>query len=261
MTIRSFFDQLNNQISISYPPQRIVSLVPSQTELLADLGLEQQVIGITKFCTHPSNWAQTKTIVGGTKNFKFEVIDELKPDIIIGNKEENYVEGIAQLRKNYPVWLSDVVTLADAYSMISSLGEITNTIAKADYIRNQIGERFHSVKKRAPNSVLYLIWKKPWMAAASGTFINSMLSMLNLKNAIGNFQRYPQLSEEQIMNLKPDFIFLSSEPYPFREKHVEELTKISPCSRVLLVDGEMFSWYGSRLLKAPEYFNRLNLEA
>ena len=259
MTTRSFFDQLNNQVSITYPPQRIVSLVPSQTELLFDLGLDKQVLGITKFCVHPPNWLQSKTIIGGTKNFRFDVIDELNPDLIIGNKEENYIEGIKQLKKKFAVWLSDIVTLTDAYSMISSLGEITGTEASALHIRDQIEKRFHSVRKQSPKSVLYLIWKKPWMAAAPGTFIHSMLTMLNLKNAIENLSRYPQLSEEQIAGLRPDLIFLSSEPYPFQKQHVEELAKICPSSRVMLVDGEMFSWYGSRLLKAPEYFNRLSL--
>ena len=260
MTIQSFFDQLGNQVSFTYPAERIVSLVPSQTELLADLGLERQVVGITKFCVHPSGWLRTKIIIGGTKNFQFDVIDDLKPDLIIGNKEENYLEGITRLKQKYPIWLSDIVTLPDAYSMITSMGELTNTETKAHLIRDQIAERLQSVKKRSANSVLYLIWRNPWMAAGSDTFINSMLTMLNLKNALENVARYPQLSKEQIADLRPDFIFLSSEPYPFREKHIEELKKISPLSRVILVDGEMFSWYGSRLLKAADYFNLLNLE-
>ena len=259
MTIRSFFDQLGSQVLFTYPPERIVSLVPSQTELLADLGLERQVVGITKFCVHPSAWLRTKTIIGGTKNFQFDVIDDLKPDLIIGNKEENYVEGVTRLKQKYPVWLSDIITLSDAYSMISALGELTNTETKARLIKDQIAERLQSVKKRSANSVLYLIWRNPWMAAGSDTFINSMLTMLNLKNALENITRYPQLSMEQIADLRPDYIFLSSEPYPFREKHVDELKKISPLSRILLVDGEMFSWYGSRLIEAADYFNRLSL--
>ena len=260
MAIRSFFDQIGSQVSFTYPPERIVSLVPSQTELLADLGLESQIVGVTKFCIHPNGLQQTKTIIGGTKNFLFDVIDDLKPDLIIGNKEENYIEGIEKLKKKYAVWLSDVVTLSDAYSMISSLGKLTNTEEKALLIRNEITERLQSVKRKPACSVLYLIWRKPWMAVASATFINSILTMLNLKNVLENATRYPQLSTEQIAELRPDLIFLSSEPYPFREEHVNELKKISPSSRIILVDGEMFSWYGSRLLKAADYFNRLSLD-
>jgi ABC-type Fe3+-hydroxamate transport system substrate-binding protein len=259
MTIQSFFDQLGNEVSYQYPPKRIISLVPSQTELLADLGLEQQVIGITKFCVHPSRWRRTKTIIGGTKNFQFDIIDALNPDLIIGNKEENYIEGIARLRQRYPVWLSDIVTLHDVYSMITSVGAMTGAETQANLIAYDIEERMRTLKKNSAQTVLYLIWRKPWMAAGSGTFIDSMLSILNLKNAMKNFPRYPELTTEQIALLKPDLIFLSSEPYPFHEKHIEELKEINESSRVILVDGEMFSWYGSRLLKAAEYFNLLNL--
>ena len=259
MTIQSFFDQLGNEVSYQYPPKRIISLVPSQTELLADLGLEHQVVGITKFCVHPSQWRRTKTIIGGTKNFQFDIIDALKPDLIIGNKEENYIDGITRLKQRYPVWLSDVLTLHDAYSMITSLGAMTDTETQANLIAYDIEERMRTVAKKSAQSILYLIWRKPWMAAGSGTFIDSMLNMLNLKNAMANFPRYPELSAEQIAFLKPDLIFLSSEPYPFREKHIDELRQINESARVILVDGEMFSWYGSRLLKAAEYFNRLVL--
>jgi ABC-type Fe3+-hydroxamate transport system substrate-binding protein len=259
MTVRSFFDQLGNQVSLKYPPERIVSLVPSQTELLADLGLEKQVVGITKFCVHPSGWLRTKTIIGGTKNFQFDIIDDLKPDLIIGNKEENYLEGITRLKEKYSVWLSDIVSLTDAYSMISSLGKLTNTESKARQIIDQITRRLQTLEKKSANSVLYLIWRNPWMAAGPDTFINSMLTMLNLKNVLENVTRYPQLSMEQISDLRPDYIFLSTEPFPFREKHIDELKKICPTSRIILVDGEMFSWYGSRLIKAADYFNHLSL--
>lgn len=259
MTTLSFFDQLGNKVSLTHPPERIVSLVPSQTELLADLGLERQVVGITKFCVHPSGWLRTKIVIGGTKNFHLDIINELAPDLIIGNKEENYIEGITLLKQKYPVWLSDVVTLDNAYSMISSLGELTGTEAKAGHIKDQIRERLQRVKKKSANSVLYLIWRKPWIAAGAETFINSMLGFLNLENVLKNVPRYPELSDVQIGEFRPDFIFLSSEPYPFREKHIDELKKISPASRVMLVDGEMFSWYGTRLLKAADYFDNLTL--
>lgn len=257
MTTKSFIDQLGNEISLTHPPDKIVSLVPSQTELLADLGLDQQIVGITKFCIHPKDWLQTKAIIGGTKEFHFEKIDALKPDLIIGNKEENYVDGIDRLRKKYPVWLSNVVTLEDAIAMILTLGSITNAELNAKSITTEIATRFQTIKKRSFQSVLYLIWRKPWMAAGSETFIHSMLTEMNLRNAMENHSRYPEVTSEQIAHLKPDLIFLSSEPYPFSLKHIDELRQITPASKILLVDGEMFSWYGSRLLKSAEYFNQL----
>ncbi|MBL0743250.1 ABC transporter substrate-binding protein [Chryseolinea lacunae] len=253
----TFFDQRHKIISFSFPPRKIISLVPSQTELLADLGLHDEVVGITKFCVHPAAWHNSKTHIGGTKNFNFDVIDRLQPDLIIGNKEENYREGIEVLEEKYPVWISDIVSLDDARVMMRSIGEITDRPSRALEIVKGVNEAFAQVKKYDNASVLYLIWKKPWMAAGSNTFIHEMLTTLGFTNSAELLPRYPVLSSEEIRELKPDFIFLSSEPYPFQEKHIDELRQLCPASNILLVDGEMFSWYGSRLLKAPAYFNQL----
>lgn len=255
--VEQFTDQLNRTISIRYPPRRIVSLVPSQTELLFDLGLDEQLVGTTKFCVHPSGKVKTKTKVGGTKNFRVDVIQDLKPDLIIGNKEENYKEGIRLLEKDFPVWMSDIVTLTDALQMISSVGELTGTEVVAGQLINKIRNSFAVIRKAAPQKVLYLIWKKPWMAAGTDTFIHSMLTEIGLTNALHQ-KRYPELTEEQLKQLAPDVIFLSSEPYPFKPPHIAELKELLPNSNIQLVDGEMFSWYGSRLLKAPNYFKNLN---
>lgn len=257
--MRQFTDQLNNRIQVNYPPRRIVSLVPSQTELLFDLGLDEQIVGITKFCIHPFTKVKTKTKVGGTKNFRVDIIQDLKPDLIIGNKEENYEEGIRLLEKDFPVWMSDIVTLHDALQMISSLGELTRTEMSASSLINKINDSFATIRKAAPAKVLYLIWKKPWMAVGTDTFIHSMLTEIGLTNVISK-SRYPELTDEQLIQLDPGVIFLSSEPYPFKPTHIAELKELLPNSNIQLVDGEMFSWYGSRLLKAPHYFNTLKLE-
>src|ERR1700741_3198050 len=108
-----FIDQTGRKISIPQIPQRIISLVPSQTELLFDLGLDKEVVGITKFCVHPPEWFQTKTRVGGTKQLKIDLIKQLQPDLIIANKEENVKEQIEELEKHFPVWISDVNNLED----------------------------------------------------------------------------------------------------------------------------------------------------
>lgn len=259
MTFRSFTDQTSNSIILTGTPKRIVSLVPSQTELLADLGLDSQVVGITQYCVHPTHWRSEKMIVGGTKNFDTEAIASLKPDLILANKEENSQVGIEFLKEKFPVWISDIFTLDDALFMIRKVGEMTGMALKANEIICRVTAEFTSVKKSEGQRVLYLIWRKPWMAAGQKTFINAMLKSLGLQNCLSPFTRYPVLSEEMIGELKPDLILLSSEPYPFREKHSVGLKNISPESLVLLVDGEMFSWYGSRLMKAPDYFNSLPL--
>lgn len=257
MSLIYFTDQLGNSIRIPFPPQRIISLVPSQTELLADLGLEDRVVGITKFCIHPERWRKTKTIIGGTKKFNFDLIRSLTPDLLIGNKEENYQEGIDILSRQYPVWMSDIVTLPDALSMIRNMGQITNTSFKADKIADDIESSFANLSKLPPLRTLYLIWKSPWMAAAPGTFIHEMMRMAGLENCFTNQTRYPELNTEQLVRLNPELILLSSEPYPFQEKHNTELQQLCPNARILLVDGEMFSWYGSRLLKFTAYLQSL----
>lgn len=252
-----FTDQLGNEVSVSFPPQRIVSLVPSQTELLFDLALNDRVVGITKFCIHPENWRKSKTIIGGTKNFDFERIRSLEPDLIIGNKEENYAEGIQTLSAQFPVWMSDIVTLSDALKMIQKIGEITNTSFKSEKIVADIHASFANLKKLQSLKTLYLIWKNPWMAAAPGTFIHEMMRLSGLENVFDKQTRYPELNTEQIQRLNPELILLSSEPFPFKEKHIEELQQLCPNAKIMLVDGEMFSWYGSRLLKFTAYLDNL----
>ncbi len=251
---------MGREVTIHFPPKRIVSLVPSQTELLFDLGLDLETVGVTRFCIHPEESVSKTKIIGGTKKFNFEIIDELKPDLIIGNKEENYREGIEVLMRKYPVWMSDIVTFKDALTMIQWVGELTDRKSKAIHLIDSIEQEFEGIKPHSEKSVLYLIWRKPWMAAGTGTFIDSMLKCIGLQNALHDTRRYPELTRDQIRKLKPDFIFLSTEPYPFTEKHIEELRTISDESTIIIVDGEMFSWYGSRLLKAPRYFNQLILQ-
>jgi len=239
-------------------PQRIVSLVPSQTELLFDLGLGERVVGITKFCIHPKEWFKGKARVGGTKNFSLEAIDQLNPDLVMGNKEENDEERIIQLSKKYPVWMSDIVDLPSAMGMIAQVGGIVDASGRADQLIQEIESRFKSIKKFERQKTLYLIWRKPWMAAGKNTFIDAMLSKVGLTNGV-EAGRYPELTIEQIKDLSPELILLSSEPYPFKEKHIHELSVLLPTAKIVLVDGEMFSWYGSRLLKAPDYFSSLML--
>lgn len=251
-------DQLGRSIEITDPPQRIISLVPSQTELLFDLGVGDRVAGITKFCIHPSDWFKTKTKVGGTKKIHFEIIDQLQPDLIIGNKEENEETQIKQLYKKYPVWMSDIVDWSSAMQMIARVGDLVGESAKSESIVHKIEEGFKNVRRFSPRKTLYLIWKNPWMAAGKNTFIDTMLGKIGLVNSMAE-ERYPELTLERMRELSPELILLSSEPYPFKEKHIEELQQIVPDAKILLVDGEMFSWYGSRLLKAPGYFSSLPL--
>jgi ABC-type Fe3+-hydroxamate transport system substrate-binding protein len=254
-----FVDQLSNEVVLNDYPVRIVSLVPSQTELLFDLELDEEVVGITRFCVHPSGWKNRKSIVGGTKNFDVEKIKSLQPDLIIGNKEENYREGIETLKKIFPVWMSDIYTFSQAIQTIYEIGALCNRRQQAQTLAEEIlwHKQNFSTNAFKGKSVAYFIWKNPYMVAGANTFIHSMLSEIGLKNVFEQYNRYPPWNSEELKQFSPDWVFLSSEPYRFGKKHLEEFSEIFPASKVLLVDGEMFSWYGSRLKYAFSYFQQL----
>ncbi len=249
---------MGRRVVVPYPPQRIVSLVPSQTELLHDLGLGKKVVGVTKFCLHPADARQQATVIGGTKNFDFEKLTALKPDLIIGNKEENYQEGIEQLAALYPVWLSDISTLTDALRMIRQVGVLVGAKAKADQMAAAIEHSFAQLSPLSEAvSAAYFIWRKPYMAAAADTFIDDMLTQAGFTNVFAPQQRYPEISAEQLAAAAPRVVLLSSEPYPFADKHIAEFLAICPSAQIRIVDGELFSWYGSRLQHSVAYFAAL----
>jgi len=257
-----FHDQLNREVNLPAAPKRIVSVVPSQTELLFYLGLDAEVVGITKFCVHPADKFKTLIEVGGTKQLHIDQIKALQPDLIIANKEENDRFQVEELMSICPVWISNIHDLDSALEMIRSVGAITDRLAEANALCTDIVTSFHSLTLPAVNlRVAYLIWRKPYMAAGVDTFINDMLQKCGLMNVF-KVNRYPEISAADLLAAKPNVIFLSSEPYPFRQKHIDEFKELLPKARVILVDGELFSWYGSRLLYAPAYFKELmnNLE-
>lgn len=256
-------DQMGRTVHGPVRPQRIVSLVPSQTELLFDLQLAGRIVGRTRFCVHPAGQVQGVTVVGGTKQFRFDVIDRLQPDLIIGNKEENYPEGILRLAQTYPVWMSDVITLADALAMIRAVGRLVGRTEQADALAADIAARLDALPAVHPAlRVAYLIWQKPFMAAGAGTFIDALLARCGLHNVFDQPARgrYPSVTLDDLAAARPDVVFLSSEPFPFREQHARALRAQLPAAVIRLVDGEMFSWYGSRLRLAADYLAHLVAE-
>lgn len=258
---RSFTDQLGRTIVVDYPPRLIVSLVPSQTELLFDLGLDDEIVGVTKFCVHPMEKITSRTKIGGTKNLNIDRIRALKPDLIIGNKEENEKEQIEELMAEFPVWISDIASLEDAKKAISAIGGLINRVPEAAYLNHLIHVGFAdlhtlAIQKNIHKKVAYLIWQNPIVLTGKDTFISDILTIIGLTNVI-DICRYPIITPEELTLLKPDFIFLSSEPYPFKETHVATFARQFPEAKVMLVDGEVFSWYGSRLVKAVQYLFQL----
>lgn len=234
---------------------RIISLVPSQTELLYTLGLEDEVVGITKFCIHPASWFRTKTHVGGTKNIHSKIIDTLKPDLILANKEENDKTQVEDLASRYTVWTSDIQTLSNALDMIRTVGSLTDRTQPARTLTDEIERRFAALKPTKGPRAAYLIWREPYMAAGGDTFIHDMLQYCGYTNIFASQTRYPTTTLEDLTGCET--LLLSSEPYPFSEKHIPEIRQQLPNVPIRLVDGQLFSWYGSRLLEAPAYFASL----
>ena len=255
-----FKDQLNRVFELSSTPKRIISLVPSQTELICDLDLESSLVGVTKFCVHPNHIKKSKTVVGGTKQIKLEKIKELKPDIILCNKEENTKEIVEACEQICAVHVSDIKTTHDCLEMIQQYGLLFNSELEASEIIKAIQNEIKAFSTYISNlpklKVAYFIWRNPWMVAGKSTFIDYVLKLNNFDNVFSSIERYPEVILKELPEL--DLVLLSSEPYPFKNKHIREVASMLPKNvKVKLVDGEMFSWYGSRLLKAFNYFKRL----
>ena len=247
--------QGNRWISLNdNPPCRIISLVPSLTELLYYLGLGKYVVGITRFCVLPETKITKPKIIGGTKNPKIDSIRLLNPDFIIASKEENRYSDIHEMQEGTAVWVTDIATIEDNIEVINSLLALFDI--QSDY--KSIVQNFTRLYTQGAilrnKRVLYLIWKEPYMTVGGDTFIHEMIHHAGFENVTSVLERYPVLSKEEIISLCPDYIFLSTEPYPFKQSHLQEFATIFPDSKIILVDGQMFSWYGIRPLFAMEYF-------
>lgn len=243
-------------------PLRIVSLVPSITELLFSLGLDEDVVGITKFCVHPQQWFNTKPRIGGTKNVDIEKIKQLQPTLVIANKEENVKEQVEALQTFSTVLITDVNDVQTALEMILTVGKLTNTNEQAIAITQQIETGFTALKLTSVSEkvlrVAYLIWKNPYMSVGGDTFIHDILQHCGCSNIFEDKKRYPATTIDEIRALHPHYVLLSSEPFPFKQKDINELQLQLPDCKIILVDGEMFSWYGSRLIQAAAYLAKLS---
>ncbi|NOT36410.1 MAG: ABC transporter substrate-binding protein [Saprospiraceae bacterium] len=251
-------DQLGRTLYFENFPQRIISTVPSVSELLYDLGLEQKVVGITKFCIHPAHWLSQKKIIGGTKNLRFDAIESLSPDLIIANKEENTEAEIHYLMSKHKVWVSDINNLIEAEEFILEMGRILDSKLNSDLLFSTIQKSRQSFQKLVSDvtkeiRVCYLIWRNPYMAVGAETYIHSMIKECGFINVFEDKNRYPEVTLEDILERNPDWVFLSSEPYPFKEIHLNEFGRL----KAILVDGEAFSWYGSHIIRSFYYFCNL----
>ncbi|MGH1515994.1 ABC transporter substrate-binding protein [Chryseobacterium sp. JK1] len=238
---------------------KIVSLVPSITEALFDLGLtENEVIGRTKFCIHPQDKVKKVTIIGGTKNINIEKIKALQPDLILANKEENIKEQVEALMEDCKVIVTNVETIEDNYYLLKNLGNLLGKEERAQIFNLKIYEILNQTKIENTIKVAYLIWNNPYMTIGADTFIHRILSEIGFENIFKNKTRYPVITTEDLS--EADIIMLSSEPFPFKEKHIAELKTVYPEKKIMIVDGEAFSWYGTHIAKCEDYFKEMLAE-
>jgi ABC-type Fe3+-hydroxamate transport system substrate-binding protein len=244
-----FIDQIGNKLQLSTYPKRIISLVPSITELLFDLGLDEDIVGITQYCILPAEKVLSRVKVGGVQQLDFQRIMGLKPDLLIGSKEENSREEIGYLQQHYPVWISNVTTLDDLIDMNQNIGQVVNRSAAAARINQEIRTALDTMPAYPGIKVAYLIWNGPLMVAGGDTFINTMLEFCGFENIFCHLARYPQITLKDLSDA--EVIFLSSEPYPFSEDDLDFFRAKFPNQKVIPVDGLVFSWYGSHPRNLP----------
>ncbi len=249
-------DQTGFQLSFNKPPQKIISLVPSISETFAHVGLQKSLVGITKFCIHPHELYTGVKKIGGTKNPKVHQMKLLQPDFIIANKEENKEEDITILREMTQVYVSDISTINHLIAFFNDMEAIFQNGNFACLIPHL--EKIASFEETMKLNVCYLIWKNPWMTVGNDTFIHFMLHKFGFNNIFKNQTRYPIVSLDDIRALKPDVVFLSSEPYPFKKSELQHISQILPECKVVFINGEMCSWYGTRLFQATHYLRGLH---
>ncbi len=251
---KEIIDHIGRTVTYSFPPKRIVSLCPGITETLFALNLENEIVGRTRFCIFPKGTVEKVPAVAGTKDIQLDAIHAVHPDLIIVEKEENTKEIVDVLEKHYPVFVAEVQSVDEAYRMIQDMGQLTDRLQQANALVNDIKGQFNSLPSYANKRISYVIWRKPYMVVGNDTYIQSLLSRMGFINPFASFEgRYPVVTEDDFKNAQLDYVFLASEPYPYKDKHKEEFQKIMPKTVPLIVDGEMF-WYGAKMLESIHYF-------
>jgi iron complex transport system substrate-binding protein len=251
-------DARGREVCLSAPPRRIVSLVPSTTETLFALGLGERVVGVTRFCVHPAALLKDRVKVGGTKDLELARLEALDPDLVVGNVEENTPAMFEEIEARWPLYAAMPRTVDEALADLEGMGGLLGAGEAAASHRARIEAARARLREAAAGrrwGFTYLIWRRPWMAASGDTFISAMLSEAGGVNAFADHpRRYFELSPEEMRGLA----LLSSEPFPFADKHRRELAEAGiPLERSALIDGEYCSWHGVRMAAAFDYLRGL----
>lgn len=254
-------DQVGEDVEVPARAGRIVSLCPSTTETLFALGAGGRVVGRTDYCCEPADEVESVATVGGTKTIRIERVERVQPDLILAVKEENDREQVEALRARWPVVVLDPVDVDSAIDGIECTGTAIGQAEDGREMADEIRRQFAELPDAAGIRVAYLIWRKPWMVAGPGTYIDDLLTRLGFVNVAGGLPakegRYPALDATRLKELRPAFLLASSEPFPFSDKHIPELREAVPSAEPVLVDGQAFSWHGSRMRHATGVFREL----
>lgn len=260
MTPAARVDASGVALELAAPPQRIVSLIPSTTELLCALGLAEALVGVTVYCVEPRDIVRGKTRVGGEKDPDLAVIRRLAPDLVVANIEENRLEDVAALRAaGVPVWVTWPRTVAEALTMIRDLGEVTGAHERARALLDTLEPLYARARERAatrrPVPVFYPIWRQPWMTIGADTYVHDLLATCGGANVFGDRTRYPTVALDEVAARAPEVILLPDEPFRFRRAHLADFEPYPTVPavrghRIHLVDGKPFSWHGPRLAEA-----------
>lgn len=238
-------------LSLARPPRRIVSLVPSTTETVCDLGLRDRLVGRTRFCVRPADLEDVPT-VGGTKDVDVEAVLALQPDLVLANREENLPDAVQALEARVPVYVAAPATVDDGVRDLARLASLLD--ADAAWWLDRIEQTRDALApwRASPRRGLCLIWRRPWMGCGGDTFVTSILAEAGVTCVIADRSRYPELTADGIAALDPDLVVLPSEPFPFRAEHADELADATglPRDRFVGFDGQALTWHGTRMARA-----------
>lgn len=249
-------DHVGREVKLTTRPKRIVSLCPAITATLFAIGLDKEVVGRTRFCIYPKEQVEHIPIVGGTKEINIDKIHAVKPDLIIAEKEENTKEIVAQLEKDFPVFVFEIQSIQENKRMLEDLGKIVQKQEEANQLAYTIETAFQNLPNLQGKKAAYMIWRTPYMVVGHSTYINTVLESLHLINPFTKFEgRYPAVTLEELKKAELDYLFLATEPFRFQEKHVEEFKTLLPDVDISLIDGEMF-WYGVNMVEGAKYLKQ-----
>ena len=250
-------DALGRTFDFPAPPKRVVSLVPSMTEVLFDLGVGDAVVGITSYCIFPSGIGERIPAVGGTKNPKIENIRELKPDLVYMNLEENLKRHGEAIEEFAPVFVTEPKNVPDVESLILQAGTIHRCVERAEALVSELAEELKLLRQEArPFTFAVPIWKKPWMWCGGDTYVSNLVSEAGGSNIFREHMRYPTQELEDLTRLhRPDVIFLPDEPYLFTAEDAKEIAA-SGANVIGPFAGHLFTWHGTRTIHGLRFLRQ-----